>query len=67
MVSDKDTPREEDCYQGESDFAFPVPPSTSPIVPAAVYECESTGQADALVGGWLNETGESGDETLRLR
>lgn len=42
---------EEACLLGTSSLNFPCPPSTPPIVPAAVYACESTDQAESLLGG----------------
>jgi cystathionine beta-lyase/cystathionine gamma-synthase len=42
---------EEACLLGTSNLNFPCPPSTPPIVPAAVYACESTSQAESLLGG----------------
>ena len=44
---------EEACLLGEASLDFPCPPSVSPIVPAAVYACRSTGQAEQLLGGEL--------------
>lgn len=41
---------DEICTRPQSVRVFPEP-STLPIYPAAVYECQSTGQADQLLGG----------------
>ena len=42
---------EEECLLRTSNLNFACPPSTPPIFPAAVYACESTDQAEQLLGG----------------